>query len=188
MDQERDLEALSEILPPPETPVEPPGSDDWVAAEMALDVTLPPDFKAFVTRYGSGVIDDFLIVFNPAAKQASMPLVPATAFYLDLIRKVRGFAPDYVNVPIHPEPGGVLPWGTTGNGDVGYWVTSPYDDPALWSIAVFEGRGPEWFTHPGPLTKFLTDTLDRSIRVSVFPGDFLSEQPVFHALALPPER
>jgi SMI1-KNR4 cell-wall len=183
-----DQEALAQVLPPPVIPVDPPDDNDWVTAERALGLSLPPDFKAFVTRYGSGLIDDFLVVFNPAATLASMRLVPASALYLEGIRQIRGFAPDEVIFPIHPEPGGLLPWGTTGNGDVGYWVTSPSGDPALWSIAVGEARGPEWFTHPGPLTRFLADALDHSIRVSVFPTGWPSEKPIFHPLALPPQQ
>jgi hypothetical protein len=182
------LEVLAQILSPPVSPVDPPDEDAWISAEKALGLSLPPDFKAYVTRYGSGRIDDFLVVFNPAARLASMRLVPAIATYLDLVREIRGFAPDEVIFPIHPESSGLLPWGTTGNGNVGYWVTSPSDDPALWSIAVSEARGPGWFTHPGPLTKFLADALDRKIRVSVFPTDWPSETPVFHVLALPPQQ
>lgn len=188
MNQEGDQEVLAKILSPPVSPVDPPDDDDWVAAERALGVSLPPDFKAFVTRYGSGLIDDLLVVFNPAAKLASMRLVPASASHLEGVREIRGFAPDEVMFSIHPEPGGLLPWGTTDNGDVGYWVTSPSDDPALWSIAVGEVQGPGWFTHPGPLTRFLAEVLDRSIRVSFLPTDFPSGQPVFHPFAMPPQQ
>jgi hypothetical protein len=66
-------------------------------------------------------------------------------------------------------------------------VTSPSDEPAQWSIAVSEARGPGWFTHPGPLTNGLADILERRVGVSVFPTDFPSEHPVFHPLALPPQ-
>ena len=97
-----------------------------------------------------------------------MRLVPAIAMYLETVREIRAFAPEEVPYPIHPEAGGLLPWGTTGNGNVGYWVTSPSDDPAQWSIAVSEARGPGWFTHPGPLTNGLARhprTTGRGFRV-----------------------
>jgi hypothetical protein len=179
---------LARVLPPPAVAVDQPGEEDWAAAELAVGLTLPPDFKRFVTRYGSGSIDDFLVVFNPAAARQAMRFGPATEAYLAGLREIRGFAPDEVPFPIHPEPGGLLPWGTTDNGDVGYFVTSPADDPAQWSIAVGEVRGPEWFTHPGPVTSFLADVLDRSIQVSVFPTGFPSERPAFHPFALPPQQ
>ncbi len=72
-----------------------------------------------------------------------------------------------------------LPWGVTANGDWGYWITDPPADPDAWGIAVSVDRGPDWFRHPGPLTRFLVDILDGSTKVPFFPDDFPSDRPTF---------
>jgi hypothetical protein len=81
--------------------------------------------------------------------------------------------------PSYPEPGGLLPWGVTANGDWGYWITEPSGDPDAWPIAISVDRGPEWFRHPGPLTRFLVEVLEGSVRVPFFPDDFPSDDPAF---------
>lgn len=188
MSPDHAAEILFRILPPPDAPIDQPGGGDWAAAELALGTALPPDFKDLVTRYGSGSIDSFLILLNPRSSRPAVRFGPAGESFLGGLREIRESLPDEVPFPIHPEPGGLLPWGTTDNGDIGYWVTSPQDDPGRWSIAVGEARGPGWFTHPGPLSRFLAGVLDRSIRVALFPDAWPSEHPRFHPFTLSPQR
>jgi hypothetical protein len=188
MNPDDELTELGRRLPPPAEPVDQPGEDDWAAAEQALGTSLPTDYKAFVTRYGSGSIDDFLVILNPTASREAARLVPASEASLGSIREIRTMLPDEVPFPIYPEPGGLFPWGATDNGDVGYWVTSPAGTSDAWPIAIGEVRGPGWFRHPGPLTTVLAGLLDRSIRVPFLPADWPGDQAVFRPFALSPQR
>jgi hypothetical protein len=61
------LERLRQLLPPPADPVEPGRPDGWAEVETAIGTQLPGDFKAFTELYGSGMVDDFLYLFNPFA-------------------------------------------------------------------------------------------------------------------------
>jgi hypothetical protein len=90
------LERLGQLLPPPEDPVEPGRPDGWAAVEAALGTGLPSDFKAFTERYGSGMVDDFLYLFNPFAAGEDGNL---------LVEKDRVLAPT-----VRPGPGSPTGW------------------------------------------------------------------------------
>lgn len=171
------IERLTAVLPPPPSPVEAPGAHDWAVAEEALGLRLPTDYRAFVDAFGSGTVDGFIHVLNPAAAHAGGRLGSAVAEILGIQREIRQTSDS--PFPIHPEPGGLLPWARTDNGNNLYWLTEPADDPDRWPILVDEARGPGWFRHEGPMTAFLADALTGAIRVSVFPDDFPSDRPRF---------
>ena len=170
---------LSRILPVPEHPVEVPDPGRWNEVERAVGISLPPDYKAFVSTYGTGSIDDFLMVLNPFSDRPALRLQDFGEKMLGVLRETRAEGVDPPPYPIHPEPDGLLPWGATDNGDWCYWVASPTDDAARWRIAVNMSRGPDWFDHPGPLTAFLADLLSRAVRVPFLPEEFPSSPVAF---------
>jgi len=59
------LTSLRKVLPPPATPTETTGAGSWPPVEASLGIHLPGDYKEFIDVYGTGVIGDFLWVFNP---------------------------------------------------------------------------------------------------------------------------
>ena len=89
MNQEADLEGLARILNPPDRVADQPGADDWLVAEGAVGRPLPPDYKAFLDRYGSGRLDGFLHVLNPVASREPVRLVPAMERLLGGFRALR---------------------------------------------------------------------------------------------------
>jgi hypothetical protein len=185
MNQEDDLQALTRILPAPERPVDTPGDDDWQQAEGAVGRPLPPDFKAFVSRYGSGQIDGFLHVLNPIASREPVRLVPAVERLASGFRELRAAVASEVPYPIHPESAGLLPWAFSDNGDVFFWATDAAD-PADWSIVLAEAGGPGWASHPGPATSFLAELLSRTYRPPFLPGSWPSEVHSFAPYAADP--
>jgi hypothetical protein len=184
MNQEADLEALVRILDLPDRVADRPGADDWLAAEGAVGRPLPPDFKAFLHRYGSGRIDGFLHVLNPVASREPVRLVPAMERLLGGLRALRSDAPEEVPYSLHPESGGLLPWAVSDNGDVFFWSTEA-TDPAAWSIVVSAAGGPGWATHPGPMVRFLAELLTRAYRVPFLPSTWPSARPSFEPSVLP---
>jgi HEAT repeat protein len=164
-----EFEALVRLMPPPNEPRDPGDADRWPQIELRLGRRLPSDYKAFVATYGSGRIGEFLNVANPFSDNPHMRDLPDEM--LKAYREIRTF--EHIPFPIHPEPGGLIPWGDTDNGDVLFWVADPPDDPDRWSIAVGEVRGPGWFRHPGPFVRFLRDWMTGAA-VIPFMGDLTS--------------
>jgi hypothetical protein len=167
------------LLPPPASPIESGSPDSWAAAEAALQTRLPADYKQFTQAYGTGSIDEFVTVLNASSTTARFRLDEYGETMLAVTRELRAVGIVEIPFPIYPEPGGLLPWGVTANGDWGYWITAPTGEPDAWEVAVSIDRGPEWFRHPGPLTRFLVDILDGSATVPFFPDDFPSSPPLF---------
>ncbi|HJW58312.1 MAG TPA: hypothetical protein VJ931_01660, partial [Actinomycetota bacterium] len=147
------LEALRQLLPPPADPVEPGRPDGWAAVEAAIGTQLPGDFKAFTELYGSGMVDDFLYLFNPFAAGQDGNLLVEKDRVLAAYRQTRARFPDRLPLPPFPEEGGVLPLGRTENGDELYWVTKR--DPDDWPVALLESRAALLEVHPMPVTGLL---------------------------------
>lgn len=82
--------------------------------------------------------------------------------------------------PLHPEPGGLVPWGITANGDVCWWIRADRD-PARWTVAVSESRGPDWSRFPGTMCAFLAAVIAGVWRCPIFPEDVPSRAPAFTA-------
>ena len=60
------FQSLTQLLPPPQTPVENQG--DWTNVEQQLGMPLPADYKWFISTYGTGSIcAAFINVLNPFA-------------------------------------------------------------------------------------------------------------------------
>jgi len=59
------VEDLRAALPPPKRPLHPGTPAAWAAAETALGLTYPPDFKAAIATYGSGTIGGSVALLNP---------------------------------------------------------------------------------------------------------------------------
>src|SRR5262249_44977111 len=100
---------------------------------------------------------------------------------LDALRKLRQTTEPDMPYPIFPEPGGVIPWGVTDNGDVCYWKTG-LADPNTWTVVVNESRGPDWEHFKGTMTEFLSAVVSRIHVCSIFPDDFPSGTPEFQAI------
>jgi hypothetical protein len=165
------LERLRQLLPPPAEPVEPGGTDGWVVVEATLGTGLPGDFKAFTELYGSGMVDDFLYLFNPFAAGEDGNLLAEKDRVLAGYRQTRARFPDRLPLPPFPDAGGVLPLGRTGNGDELYWVTE--GGPDDWPVALWESRAALQEVHAMPVTGFLAALAANELASRVLPEDVL---------------
>jgi hypothetical protein len=165
------LERLRQLLPPPADPVEPGRPDGWAEVETAIGTQLPGDFKAFTELYGSGMVDDFLYLFNPFAAGQDGNLLVEKDRVLAAYRQTRTRFPDRLSLPPFPEEGGVLPLGRTENGDELYWVTKR--DPDGWPVVLLESRAALLELHPMSVTGLLAALAANQLTSRVLPDDVL---------------
>ncbi|OXM50478.1 SMI1/KNR4 family protein [Amycolatopsis alba] len=123
------LDDLIRLVPPPEKPVAL--EEDWRSVEKELGLALPSEFKALATRYGAGSFDDISLL-SPGE------LVVSARDLLGTAGAFRDDWPDMVPFALWPEPGGLLEWARTGNGDSLYWLTE--GEPEDWTTVVWNPR------------------------------------------------
>lgn len=123
------LDDLVRLIPPPGDPVGLGG--DWQLAEAELGLVLPSDFKALAARYGDGSFDDISLLSLEELVSSAQDLLGAAGEFREMV-------PEAVPFPLYPEPGGVLEWARSGNGDSLCWLTE--GEPGAWPTAVWNPR------------------------------------------------
>ncbi|MFI9384812.1 SMI1/KNR4 family protein [Kutzneria sp. NPDC052558] len=169
------LEDLTELVAAP-----PRGSEtvvDWRGVEGRLGFELPVDYKELVERYGPGVFDEFIHIFQPECPTESIDLEKQVS---DSLWALNYLVQEGEVVPydLRP-PAEIISVGRTDNGDIIYLRRRPVENPDLWPVVVNEARGDDWGQFEGGLTQFLTDVLSGEIRTSIFPASFPSVDPRF---------
>ncbi len=115
-------------VPPPAAP---PVTFDgpWAPIEAQLGVVLPQDYKDFMRLYGFGVFLEFLGIHAPNVSSRHARLVERAREICDDLRdEERPYS-------LWPEPGGLLPFGRTDNGDYLCWLMQ--GAPADWTVVVW---------------------------------------------------
>jgi hypothetical protein len=154
---------LARLVPPPPQPRWAHG--DWHEVEAALGLELPTDFKQLVGAYGAHHFDGFLTPLAPFGGRDL--LVGPAQRLLDQERGFRAADPDACPYPFYPEPGGLLPWAGTDNGDRLCWLTD--GRPDAWTVVCWNPRSWRYDAHPVGAVEFLVGWLSGRISTSVFP-------------------
>lgn len=164
---------LIRVVPPPERPGDP-FTGSWREIEAKLGTALPSDYKAFVARYGLGVFMEDVSIWTPRAYKRFMRLEFEAPQGLKILREVEDF-----RFPLWPEPGGLLPFGTTINSDYLTWRTE--GPPDAWRITVVDrGSGfNEVHDHDCDLTDFLTAVAMNELDPPLFEYSFSESERVF---------
>ncbi|MCP2341555.1 hypothetical protein [Actinomadura rupiterrae] len=158
---------------------------DWTAMEETFGLRLPADYKRLFDRYDNLDFDNFLGVFNPGPDadavladvgEALEPLRILTAAHETIhLMDDHGRSRHAPRFPIYPQPGGLLHWGTTQNGDSCLWLTTE-PDPERWDVVVTDGG--DWWRFHGTFVDFLVGVMERSVRCPIFPDGFPSSRRV----------
>jgi hypothetical protein len=164
------FEKLCKAVPPPSAPVDSGAMEDFAALEASMNINLPDDYKRLVCNYGSGSWKEFLWVLNPFASNRNLNLGEQAQRQLDAERTIKKSSPRDMPFALHPEPGGLFPWGLTDNGDRLFWLTE--GNPNSWPTIVYESRGPEFDRHEINCCTFLRTWISGELQVKVFPDDF----------------
>lgn len=129
------LALLAGLDPAGGTPLLP-----WEEAQRVAGLRVPGDYRAFVDLFGPGEFHGWLAVVHPRRPHDA-------GAWADLVRgldeeigttfrQMRERSADLCPYPVHPAPGGLLPWATTCGGDHCFWLTED-DDPDRWPVIVW---------------------------------------------------
>lgn len=116
------LERLLALVPPPAAPTE----TDWTRTEEALGLALPPEFTEIARRYGPGTFCDEFSVWTPEK------MIEENPGRLEDLRFMLEDMGEPCPHPVHPEPGGLVAWGSDSVGGTLAWLTDPADAPHQW--------------------------------------------------------
>ncbi|MGW1028842.1 SMI1/KNR4 family protein [Streptomyces sp. NPDC002577] len=145
----------------PPSPEAVPVPVDWDEVESWLGLRLPTDYKAVVSAYGPLDIGEFIWLHAPCVQEGRFDYA---AWLRDTHRHGRVSceeAPTREPRVFHPDPGGLLAWGTTRATSNLFWDTSASEDPDEWPVvmfhqdAVYAGVDP-WQSYDAALLDVLT--------------------------------
>ena len=140
----------------------------WGEVWKRVGTRLPEDFVEFIGKYGSGEICRWLWVHNPFASPEGEAFVPSMLATLGAFRELKASHPETIPYPLHYEPNGLIPWGTSIDGDAFCWLSSglPSQGPV---VVICRHAEPE--RHEVGMVPFLDGLLTGSIRSNAWPTD-----------------
>lgn len=148
MNDSVDIDALRRIMPPHE------GAGmtiDWAAAERAWGMRFPADYRAFMSVYGPGIIEDYLIVMAPEVAETGRPTGAMGKETLtardewDLSPRPEGVSPDSQRL---------VTWGLDAGADLLCWLMDG-PDPDQWPVAMYRRGKDTWELYQCGMVEFL---------------------------------
>jgi len=169
------IENLIKAVPPPSEPFWA-YKGPWGAIEGEIGVTLPPDYKDYIATYGAGYFMQFMSVFLPKSWTVNLRLGAQVRLKAGSARDVLLASEEEPPYPIWPDPGGLVAFGGTDNGDELFWLTR--GAPQDWPVVVwYEDSNVELFDCD--MTDFLAGIVTGAIFADVFDEDWPSGEPKF---------
>lgn len=151
--------ALFDIMELNAKPIETPTLQQWQTLEFEYNIVFPVDYKVFISKYGTGVLAEFFCIWNPFSIVANMNWFKEKDSTLALFKDLLCQFPDFHRGwKLYPTPDGLLPLGTTANGDTLFWITN--GNPNNWPIAI--AREAPLGIHTENLCSFLHNVLTKS--------------------------
>ncbi|MGC5542939.1 SMI1/KNR4 family protein [Streptomyces griseus] len=147
---------------------------DWEGVERMCNITLPADYKEFVSTYGPGCINDQVYLFHPRAARGDHGLRleslwgQASYSYGELAQS----DPHSHRHPIHPEEGGYFAVARSISGNH-IFLVPPDENRRQWQVAVEMGA---WFIFEMTFADFLWAALREELDVPVIQGEPSFEQ------------
>ena len=152
---------------------------DWPAVETEFGLTLPADFKRLMDRFPSGWFCSFFEVYSPEGEDVSGSMFHSELTQrLERIRDWVALDPSPVPYPVHPEPGGIIPWGGSASGNSFFWLPGGRR-PDEWTVVFCDDEFSQWGEYPGPASAFLLDVLTGAFVHDFFVGYPQGVQPDF---------
>lgn len=150
-------------VPPPQKPLES-FAGPWAQIETEIGSPLPQDYKDYARLYGSGYFLQFLHVDTPRTGNPNIRLEKQVPSMCAMFAQFDGDDRPY---PLWPEPGGLMPFGGTDNGDTLFWLRR--GTPDEWPVVLADRGGWEFELHECCMTDFLAGLALGAIRPTIFP-------------------
>ncbi|GAA2874020.1 cupin domain-containing protein [Streptomyces mexicanus] len=125
---------------------------DWAGVEEGLGTPLPSDVTHLAEWYPTFDIGGFLLVRLPEPGEEDR-MVHGTRDTLATL--AAAWSEPGLGLPIHPAPGGLLPWGESCDSDKFMWRTTG-PTPQDWVVTV-ASRGGAWWHYAGGAVQFLAE-------------------------------
>lgn len=175
------LQALINTMTPPDAPLETGSPGAWSSIENRIGTRLPADYKEYIATYGTGSIGDFLWPYNPFSENPNLNLVRRMELDAGALRQIREkFGEEEVPYPLYPEPGGLMSWAVSDNGDTLYWLTQ--GDPSYWRVVVNESRGPDFEHFEESTTSFLAKLISGELISEILPSSVFEGHVAFRPI------
>jgi hypothetical protein len=155
------LAELATLVTIPMTPIGTTG--DWESVEQRLGIRLPDDYKQFVRLFGACTFGELIPIHVSSPFSRLNSLDAHIEGIGNGYRLMRKFGP--LPFPVYPEPGGLLGWGNTDNGDYLNWLT--IGDAENWPIVVWLNG--DFERYEMGIVKFLTEVVSQ--RLKLFTSD-----------------
>jgi len=167
------LHGLLEIMPRPLLPIEMVDTRDWEIYELTTGIILPDDYKAYLSVYGTSIIGGIITPYNPFCRRAAWKPSCTCRHWMRQALGIQAakhtFGEATFPYALYPEPGGVLPWGSTDDGDQLFWLTN--GEPNTWTMLINEVRSSHFQTFDYSMTEFLHAWLEGAIESDIIPFD-----------------
>lgn len=162
---------------------------EWNGIEARLGRRLPDDYKDLLETFPRGRFQATLELVRPGeAKDGSVDYLASVRALLDDMREWRADEGDRFPFALHPEPGGLLPWGRTMRGDPFFWATDA-EEPNLWNVVTTDVGFTRWQRFPVALCQFLkglvTGQIDGSNYAIPFPAERFEELGLMQPVVTP---
>ena len=172
------LSRLIQITPPPKAPLEIGSQKQWKSIQEHLGIPLPDDYKNLINCYGTGAFTNFILLYTPFAAQEDANIFQVLDTHHQAKDHTKSGKETLWSVvapfELYPEPGGLLPWGTTPDFDISFFwqVSGP---PETWVTIVYNLRMGEYEVWKMSCTSFLIKLFLRKIKSVLLPDHFPPE-------------
>ncbi|MEV6594611.1 hypothetical protein [Streptomyces acidicola] len=150
---------------------------DWNFITEETGIVFPWDFMALAEAYPPFTVDEFLGIRVPTPGEEQY-FVSGLRRLLHDLTDLRDSGMSHGYVPF-PEPGGLVPWGDSCDGDVFFWRTNPRG-PESWTVLV-SGHNDDWCEFKGSLTEYLAGLISGMVKPDGLPPDFPGATPSIEA-------
>ena len=163
------LEKLKSILRVPQTVYSAGDNLSWAQTEKENDISFPPEYKEFISTYGTGSIDDFIWILTPFESEANINLFSRAENMRDSYNYLKELSPDHFKYNIYPDEKGLLPWGYTDNGDELYYNLESESTIIMPSRC----RDSDVYEYKMGMIEFFCKLFTKEINCCVFPSDLV---------------
>ncbi|MCK1798666.1 SMI1/KNR4 family protein [Streptomyces sp. XM4193] len=134
---------------------------DWGRVEAGIDSSLPRDYKELIDSCGGGLIDEYLLLFEPDSGHRAYDLKRA----FDQRTEANEILWDLEPPPpeVTENDARLIPWATTDNGEYLYWAAVKGVPPEEWRVLINDASSTLWETYDMTCTEFLASALNRDV-------------------------